>query len=385
MVKKFFIVMLVVFTTAGLALPVWATPIFMAGDKDHPITVDVAIPDDAYIGAKTAVINADIDGDLIMGANTAQINGKVGGDLWVGAGTVTVNNRVVGDVRIGAGEVIINTTVDDDVIVGAGNLTIGEKALIRGDLVVGSGNVIVNGKIYGNVRVAGGAVTLKAVINGNVEVRTDNHITILPGTKIGGELSYWSPTENIEFIKYAKTVTYHPITKRSSLPMLGAFMWMVPAITIGFLLWKLICVLLLGAVLIWLMPKLLPRVVVLIKKDYWKAFWQGLVVAILVPMVIVVLAMTLIGLPISILLGLVYLLAFFFVYLSAAMLIGSWLVKKSEKTLSRQLGALAAGVVVMGLLIIIPVVGWLIHCIVVLMALGGFWQDRYKMFKAGKY
>jgi carbonic anhydrase/acetyltransferase-like protein (isoleucine patch superfamily) len=268
MMKKLFVIIFAVLTTVGLALPVWAAPTFMAGDEGHPVTVDAAIDDDAYIGANTAIINADINGDLLIGANTAQINSKVNGDLWVGANTVTINNRVVGDVRIGAGEVIINSTVDDDVIVGTGNLVVGDKAVIRGDLIVGSGNAVVNGRVYGGARIFGGSVTLNAVIGGSVEVKADESLTILPGTKIGGELSYWAPKENLDFVKYAKTVTYHPtVTKRSSLPMLGAFMWMIPAISISFLLWNLLCVLLMGAVLIWLMPKLLPRVAVLIKKD----------------------------------------------------------------------------------------------------------------------
>lgn len=383
--KKLFILIFAVFTTASLALPVWAAPVFMAGDKNHPVTVDNSIVDDAYIGADSAIVNANVDGDLIIGANTAQINGKVNGDLWIGAGTVTVNNRVVGDIRIGAGETTLNSTVDDDVIVGTGKLIVGEKALIKGDLIVGGGNVEVNGKVLGDAKIAGGGVTLKAVINGNVEIKTDNYVTILPGTKIGGELSYWAPKENADFVKYAKTVVYHPRVKRSSAPMLGAFMWMVPAISIGLLLWKLIGILLLGAVLIWLMPKLLPRVVGLIQKDYLKAFWQGLVFAIGVPILMLVLAVTLIGIQLTIMISLIYGLVMILGFASAAMLLGSRLVKKSDKTIGRQLGAFVAGSVLLGLIGIMPLIGWLVCFVLMMIGVGGFWQDRYKMFKTGKY
>jgi len=385
MIKKLFILIFAVLTTASFAMPVWAMPNFLAGDENHPVTIGTDLNDDTYIGANAALVNANIDGDLLIGANTAQVNGKIGGDLWIGAGAVTLSNRVEGDVRIGAGDVTINTTVDDDVIVGAGNLMLGDKAIIKGDLIVGTGTALVNGKIYGNIRLAGGEITLNAIVNGNVEIKTDNDITILSGTKIGGELSYWGPKENPGFVKYAKTVTYHPVAKRSSAPMLGAFMWMVPVLGMGFLLWKLASALLLGAVLIWLMPKLLPRIVALIKKDYWKAFWQGLVFTIGVPVLMLVLVMTLIGAHLSLLIGLLYVLVMIFGFASTAMLIGSWVIKKPEKTLGRQLGAFMAGSVLLGLIAIVPVVGWLACFILMMIGIGGFWQDRYNMFKVGKY
>jgi len=385
MMKKILILMFAVLTTAGLALPVWAAPNFIAGDKGQPVTVNSPLGDDTYIGATTAVINSDIDGDLIIGANTAQIDGRIAGDLWVGASTVMVNNRVAGDVRIGAGDVVINSVVDDDVIAGTGKLTIGEKAIIKGDLIVGSGSVVVYGRIYGNARIAGGAVTLKANIGGDVTVKTDNYLTILPGTKIGGELSYWAPTENPDFSKFASAVRYHPVTRRSRTPMVGAFMWMVPAITFGLLLWKFVCIFLLGALLIWLMPKLLPRVVAVIRKDYWKVFWQGLIFIIGVPALLVVLSLTVIGLPLAFVGGLLYVLVLLVGGIAAAALVGSWLIKKSDKTVGRQLGALAIGLVVLELLVIIPLVGWLIIWVLMVIGVGGLWQDRLKMLKAGKY
>ncbi|MFA5270604.1 MAG: polymer-forming cytoskeletal protein [Patescibacteria group bacterium] len=385
MMKKLFMLIFAVFTTASLALPVWAAPNFIAGDNEQAVTINSPLSDDTYIGANSAVINSDIDGDLIIGANDVQLNSQIEGDLLAGANSIVINGRVVGDARIGAGEVIINSTVDDDVIVGTANLTIGEKGVIKGDLIAGSAHVVVNGKIMGNAKIAGGEVTLNSVIDGNVEIKTDNVVYLMPGTKIGGELSYWAPKENPDFIKYAKKVVYHSKAKRSSVPALDAFMWMIPAVGIGFLLWKLICILLLGAVIIWLMPKLLPRVVGLIKYNYWTAFWQGLVFAIGVPVLMFVLAMTLIGMPLSILLGLIYGLIMMFGYASAVTLIGSWLIKKSDKIWSRQLIAFVVGSIIYGIIAIIPVLGCLVAFVLMMMGIGGFWQDRYKMFKAGKY
>jgi len=385
MMKKLFMLMFAVLTTVGLALPVWAAPNFIAGDNEQAVTINAPLGDDTYVGASTAIVNSGIDGDLIIGANDAQINSQVEGDLWAGANSIVINNRIVGDARIGAGKVVINSTVDDDVIVGTADLTIGEKGVIKGDLIAGSAHVVVNGKILGNAKIAGGEVTLNSVIGGNVEIKTDNKVLIMPGTKIGGELSYWAPQENPDFIKYAKKVVYHSKAKRSSVPMMDAFMWMIPAVGIGFLLWKLICLALLGAVIIWLMPKLLSRVIVLIKHNYWTAFWQGLVFTIGVPVLMFVLAVTIIGAPLSILLGLAYGLMMIFGYVSAVTLVGSWLIKKADKTWTRQLLAFVVGAIVYAIIAVIPVIGCLVVFVLMMMGIGGFWQDRYKMFRAGKY
>ena len=133
------------------------------------------------------------------------------------------------------------------------------------------------------------------------------------------------------------------------------------------------------------MPKLLSRVVTLIKHNYWTAFWQGLVFAIGVPVLMFILAMTIIGVPLSILLGLIYGLVMIFGYVSAVTLVGSWLIKKSDKTWGRQLMAFVVGSIVYGIVAVIPVLGCLVVFVLMMMGIGGFWQDRYKMFKAGKY
>jgi hypothetical protein len=84
-------------------------------------------------------VNGAVEGDVRSGVGDVVVNGKVGGGIKAGSGDVEVNGPVGGDIDAGFGDVEINAPVDGDVEVGRGDVDLGPGGLVSGGVHYGSG------------------------------------------------------------------------------------------------------------------------------------------------------------------------------------------------------------------------------------------------------
>ena len=86
-------------------------------------------------------VNGTVEGDVRSGVGNVVVtpHGKVGGGIKAGSGDVEVNGPVGGDIDAGFGDVHINSVVDGDVEVGRGDVDLGPGGLVRGGVLYGSG------------------------------------------------------------------------------------------------------------------------------------------------------------------------------------------------------------------------------------------------------
>lgn len=84
-------------------------------------------------------VNGTVKGDVRSGVGDVVVNGKVGGGIKAGSGDVEVNGPVGGDIDAGFGDVEINAPVDGDVEVGRGDVDLGPGGFVRGGVHYGSG------------------------------------------------------------------------------------------------------------------------------------------------------------------------------------------------------------------------------------------------------
>ena len=128
-----------------------------------------------------------------------------------------------------------------------------------------------------------------------------------------------------------------------------------------------------------------PRVATAVKKDYWDALWKGFLVLIAVPILAFIIAFTIVGLPVTLVLMLSYALLLIIAQIVASLTIGSYFVKLNSKNKKSHFSALAIGAAVYVLLVLIPFIGSGLKFIILLLALGSIWRDSYTSVKAGKY
>lgn len=95
--------------------------------------------------------------------------------------TVSIDSAVADDI-IAAGNIVsINAPVDSAIVVGG---TVNINAPVKGDVIAGGGQVYVNADVGGKVVAAGGNVNLGADVGTNL-VAAGGQVNILPGKKIG--------------------------------------------------------------------------------------------------------------------------------------------------------------------------------------------------------
>ncbi len=360
-------------TTMTMAAPTLLAP------KDGTVAIDQPLNDDLYAAGNSIVISKPIQGDLIACGGTIDVDANVSGDILVMGGTVIIRGNVGDDLRIGGGQVNIYGTIGDDLLIGGGTVVLGSAAVVKGDIVTGAGNLTLNGKVLGNARLAADIISVSGIIGGNADIHTGSNFTIKEKAKIGGLLRYWAEKENPDFSKNAGKVEFHKIVfkQMGKMGMFGVFVGM----TVFLVFWKLLGMFILGLLLVLLLPKYMPRVADEIRKKYWNMLGYGLLTIILAPFAMVILAMTVVGIPLAILLGIIYALIVILGAINGAYYIGRVLVR-SEKTAWLQLGSVLVGTLILGLLTVVPVVGWLGSLWITLIGLGGTVTEQWKQIKS---
>lgn len=418
------------------------------------------IDDDVFIGAENVLVEGTVTGDLFAVGGNVRINGTVGGSLFVAGQTLVVNGEVQGSVYAAGTAVTLggsNQVGRNAYLTGYGVETQSGSQVQR-DLITAAYQALLSGSVERNVNASVAALVISGDIGGDVRAdvaapgaagftfvappgapaRVPPGIRVTEGAEIGGQLVYVSPERQEDAIQAEPG---EGIVFRTPVPDARQQAQRRDGRGLGFLVLQwivarlrdLVTLLLLGALLLWLLPRWLYRAADALRDQPLLSLGWGLVVwllgfflAGLVAFLIVLLAIllgivTLGGLAFAVLgigfslLGLAFTLFWLSVtYLSkvvVAYLVGRWIVdaltrreepgtepmappgepgaermprrEERRRTPAQDGWALVVGVVIYVLLRAIPILGWFIGAAVtlfglgaILMALRDWWRER---------
>ena len=363
--KKLYIALL----SAIILIPTFAFAVNFQAGEDVFSNIKV-INDDFYVAGGLVQIESDVNGDLMVAGGKIFIDSTVSGDLTVTGGEIIIQGEVKDDARLAGGNVTISAPVKDDLIIGAGNITINSKASVGGDLIFGGGNVIINGPVSGNIVGGGGNVHINNTVKGNVNLYGVDKLTFGPSAVVTGNLVYKSPkvskTVSKDVVK--GTIEYKAIKKmisKKDAKNIGI------GIIAGLSIFQLLSLLFVGLFFIWGLRFYVQRSVETSSSQALKSFGIGLAVLVLTPIAALISAITGIGLLLSLILMLVWVVMMIAGKIMAAAIIGMKIVKVNDKSsFLRVYGAFALGALIYVLLTLIPVIGWLAKCILVSIGIG---------------
>ena len=110
-------------------------------------------------GAGDLEVRGQVENDVHSGFGDVLVSGEVRGDVDAGFGDVNIEGPVEGDVHSGFGDVYVNAPVKGDVNVGWGDVELGPKAEISGDLECESGEITGNeDAVQGEIMARGMAI-----------------------------------------------------------------------------------------------------------------------------------------------------------------------------------------------------------------------------------
>jgi hypothetical protein len=283
------------------------------------------------------------------------------------------DDRVVagGTFRLESGE-----TLDGSLIIFGGTATTEEDTVVEGDVVVLGGIVSVNGYIEGNLVGVGGVVNLNenAIVEGDLTTVAAT-LNRNPGAQVNGQV-----------------ITGIDIPALSVLPStidIPSFNRFEPAISpAAFTFWRIFWFIFrtilwgaLAALVTMFLPKQTTKVSDAIIDQPLTTGGVGLLAVIVVPIILVLLAITCILSPVSLLGALAIVIAWAFGRIAIGLEIGNRIAKSFDKDWPVPL---AAGVGTFGLALVvdsagtfIDCVGWLLPTVVGLFGLGGVILTRF--------
>ena len=314
-----------------------------------------------YFGAGDRVtIDGTVNGDAYVAGAIVEVTGTINGDLIAAGGQVTITGTVTDDIRAAGGSVRLSGHTGKNVTVGGGAVVISKEAEIGKNLLAGGGDLQIRGTVGEETKLAAGAISISGTMKGNVEAGADEFSTT-PGASIGCDLKVAtkdSTRVNIaQGTVHGKTEILLPEARMRghALGMHWGNLWFKLLFTLSLLLTALI--------LTFLLPNQLMSIgTTIMGRPGASALW-GLLVIILGPLAVLILCVTLVGLPLGLLLLCVY---FWYLYLSQLALgtvLGYKLFGFDGRHGWRLFGPVALGIVIVQILASIPYL-----CILIVLA-----------------
>lgn len=310
---------------------------------------------------------------LIFPVRVAQARGLAQGRVIFGENfTLPAGQTLEGDLVVLGGNVTLEkgSIVLGSVALLGGNAEIAEKAQINGDVALFGGTVHVAGVVNGDVAVFGGQILLgkTAVVNGNV-ASMGGQVQREEGAQVSGEVITNVPAPRIPA---PSTETAAPPVPVSPFTRLGVDLepfWRIMKTLYQALAMGLIAML----VALFLQPQM-NRIAQAVTAQPLIAGGIGLLLVFVAPIALVLLAITIILLPVALLGVLILALAWLLGLIALGQEVGERFAQMLHQTWAP---VLTSGwgtfllILVSGMVAMIPCVGWLLPFALGLLGLGG--------------
>lgn len=312
-------------------------------------------------GGTVVVAEGEELDSLTATGGTVIVRGTVTGDVDAYAGSVVVaeSGVVEGALRSYAGSLRIEGRVGGNAVAYAGSVVLAESGRVGGSLGAAAGEVTVAGSVRGDVTAGAALVSLAPTAEVGNDVNYDGRLERAPGATVGGQ-----------------TRAVDDLGLGPSLPAL-------PPGTV--FLYGVLSNLLVGAILLYFGEDFAVSTAENAVLEPSSALFYGLAVAVAVPVGVLALAITVIGLPVAA----VVLLALPALGWVAAVLgrfaLGAWLVSFAD--VDRPAAGLTVGVVLVAVLVRIPFrVGVGVRAGVLLLGVGAVVVElRARLGETGRY
>lgn len=364
---------------AVFAAPVSAFAGVVRGGEEFRLGRNEVVADDLYAASGATFIDGTVNGDLIAAGGQVTVTGDIAEDVIIGGGTVFLEGSVADDVRIAGGRVEISGIIGDDLAAAGGQLRVLEQSVVAGNASLAGGKVFIDGVIDGDLKIAGGEVVINGIVHGKVEISAGN-VIIGRTAMLDNGLYYRSPQEaTIQAGAQIIGPTQFKDTRdreEYKAEFAEALIGLVAIIKLVKL--AMFIVLVLALVLVF---RTIPATVIeKMTNRFWQQAGTGFIVLVMTPVTIVLLVMTVLGIPIAFILALLYAIFLTLGYALGAIFLGAWLHSLIMKPAAPAVNWKTAivGAIMWFILGNIPLIGWLATFIIMLAGLGGLTAHWYR-------
>jgi cytoskeletal protein CcmA (bactofilin family) len=313
------------------------------------------LDDDLFATGQTVTLAGRVMGDVYATGQSVVVTGTLDGDLIAAAQQVVVDGTVNGNVRAAGAVVTVNGHVGRSVSSLAQQVNISSTGRVDGSLLAAGETVGVFGQVGRGLTIGGGTLQLGGPVGGKVEAWAQT-LSLGPNARIGGDLEYYSERQiDTPSGTVAGRVQYHQVERQErQAPLLnGLFDFGGLVLLIGSAI--------LGALAIILAPRASARAVELGRQQPLQTFGVGLLVLCAVPLAVLLIAVTLVGIPIAFAVAALYWLGLLLAWPALGLVVGTEIARRVRRGEPMPvLGTLVIGLIVLHLVTHLPVVGGLV-------------------------
>ena len=341
MKKKIFVLIMAIFV-------VIAVPVFAKTDNgfvaDEEVSLKKEFNTTTFVAGNNIKMSSTVDGLNFVAGNNIRLSSSQD-YLFTAGNNINLEGVTAKDVFI-AGNVlnVESSTIRDLYAVGT---SIRIESPIARNLYCGGDKITINSTVEGNVKLAADDIRIgkEAVILGTLEYPEDAEISISESAEIG------------------KTKTY---ATTSSVQITTTWIDLLMGILMNFL-----SLLLIAFILLTMNKKLFKNIQKQEKtvSDFLKKMLIGFAILVLVPMASIIVMLTIIGLPLSIITLLLYGILIYLSTIVSAYYIAHWILGKNKYN---EYLVLSIALLILTLAKLIPVIGGLISFASLLLGLGLF-------------
>ncbi len=333
--------------------------------------------------------NEIVDDTLLASGNIVRVEGIVNGDLLAFGGTVEVRGTVKGDLVTFAKRTVVSGTVEGNIFNFSNSLDldgqlghslyglmqslrVNDRGRVGEGIVVGAGDVSLEGEVNRTVTMYAGNADVSGSISRDLTMAGDK-LTLTNTARVGGNLSAKvRDLKNVHIadgatITGARDIRLRVRENHFTRPKFYFFqaVWLAAAMLVGWL----------GLVLF---PGFFQASTHAVGAG-WRSLGLGFAVLAGVPVAIILTAITLVGLPASLMLLMAYLVAIYLAKVWVGAFLGQMLLKPTGVTKSDWLLGLLVGLLILTVVRFVPYLGGLVHFGVICLGLGAFAWQLYRV------
>lgn len=334
--------------------------------------------DNLYLAGPDVRLEQRAEADLVAAAGRLAVEGGVAGDAVLAAGSIEVHSPVGEDLRAAGGIISLASTVQGESLVAGASVHVRRAANLAGRVWLAGNEVTIDGTLRGPVKAYGRAITISGELTGPV-VLYGERIEIAPGARIHGDLTYTSsqdiviaPGANVAGNVVREAGVFHIPRPKFDIPGLAALR---PLLLFGLLA--------AGVLLYAVFPRYTVNAAHALEHAPLKSLGLGAAMFFSAPPIILLLVITIIGIPLAIAAAALYAVALLAGYLMAAFFLGERLLRlarKAEPTTGWRIFALAVALGALWLLRQIPYVGGLVILAALLFGLGALALQAFTQY-----
>jgi len=385
--KKNKLFLTIIALTALAVMPITAVYAFDVKSGNNIIVeAGETVSGNLYVAGTQIVVDGEVNGDIFCAGSTITINGKINGDVLCAGSSITINGEVLGDVRGASSELSINGKVLGGLTSFGSAININDTASIGSNVLAFGATMRADGPINGDLQFFGASLLLNNKVAGDVSFYGKNQqkqnnkpaVTLRAGTTINGGLSYYEGVDaliNDGASVFGETVVmemkkHEPKSGKETLNFFP----------IWFSIWQILGGLVIAMFLVFLFPKYTGATLEVMFKKPATSIGLGLVAVILTPIVIVLLLITVIGIPLAFLSTTLFVAMCGIVKVLTGIAVGVLITKWLKWKIALYWQAVI-GVILAVLVFSIPFIGWVLGIIAFFWAFGGAVMYKRQVYK----